>query len=98
MFAGAESVILSAWEVDDRSAAKLFIKTYEGLGDHDKAHALRQAKLALLKNRETSHPYFWGPYLLMGEWKVRFPPNFKEVELRDMRFKGLSAWRRLFGI
>jgi CHAT domain-containing protein len=33
-----------------------------------KADALRQAQLKLLKNPEYSHPYFWAPYLLVGNW------------------------------
>jgi CHAT domain-containing protein len=33
-----------------------------------KAEALRRAQLSLLKNPEYNHPYFWAPFVLVGNW------------------------------
>jgi CHAT domain-containing protein len=33
-----------------------------------KAEALRLAQLALLKNSRFERPYFWAPYVLVGNW------------------------------
>ena len=72
LFAGSESVILGLWQVNDESTAKLFIDMYRNLRNSSKAEALRQAKLSLLKDPSTSHPYFWAPFILAGNWNVTF--------------------------
>ncbi|MFB2838670.1 CHAT domain-containing protein, partial [Floridanema evergladense] len=33
-----------------------------------KAEALRQAQLTLLSNSEYKHPFFWAPFVLIGNW------------------------------
>ncbi|MBP6505644.1 MAG: CHAT domain-containing protein, partial [Rhodoferax sp.] len=30
--------------------------------------ALRQAQLTLLSDRRYRHPYYWSPFLLIGNW------------------------------
>ncbi len=72
LFAGTDAVILSTWQVNDESTARLFIEMYRNLKKGSKAEALRQAKLTLLKDPSTSHPFYWGPFILMGNWKVRY--------------------------
>lgn len=98
LVAGADSVILSMWQVNDESTAKLFIEMYRKLKEKSKAEALRQAKLALIADKSTSHPYYWGPFVLMGKWHVSLPPGFNKPDPEKVRFKGLSVWRRLFSL
>jgi len=98
LFAGSDSVILSLWQVNDDSTARLFIDMYRSLGDGSKAEALRRAKLALLANPATSHPYYWAPFILMGEWTVAFPPSHLKPDQQRMRFQGVSAWRKLLSM
>ncbi|MEJ2717640.1 MAG: CHAT domain-containing protein [Deltaproteobacteria bacterium] len=98
LFAGADSVILSMWPVNDESTATLFINMYKKLQNVSKAEALRQAKLALLNNRATSHPYYWAPFVLVGKWNVTFRPGFNKIDPKKMRFKGLSTWRKFFSM
>jgi len=33
-----------------------------------KSEAVRRAQLHLLKQPESSHPYFWAPFILVGNW------------------------------
>jgi CHAT domain-containing protein len=33
-----------------------------------KAQALRMAQLELLKVKQFEHPYFWSPFILVGNW------------------------------
>jgi CHAT domain-containing protein len=33
-----------------------------------KAEAVRLAQLHLLKIPQYSHPYYWGPFILVGNW------------------------------
>jgi CHAT domain-containing protein len=96
LFAGSESVILGLWQINDESTAKLFIDMYRNLRESSKAEALRQAKLSLLKDPATSHPYFWAPFILAGNWNVVFQPCSRPMDTHSMRFKGLSNWKKLF--
>ena len=65
IYAGAQSALLTLWDVQDRSTAQLMASFYSHLyrGD-DKAVALRKATLEL---REVHpHPYYWAPFVLLG--------------------------------
>ncbi len=48
------------------------IKFYHNLSQPglkmSKAEALRQAQIDLLKNPAYKHPYFWAPFVLIGNW------------------------------
>ena len=33
-----------------------------------RANALRNARLTMLAKREPRHPYYWAPFILMGNW------------------------------
>ena len=95
LFAGSESVIFGLWQVNDESTAKLFIEMYRNLRDASKAEALRKAKLTLLKDPATSHPCYWAPFILVGNWNLAFQPGSRQIDTDTMRFKGLSTWKKL---
>ncbi len=67
---GARSTLATLWSVDDESTASLMVKFYQGLAQADmtKAEALRQAQLELQKHPEFQHPYFWAPFVMVGNW------------------------------
>ena len=66
--AGARTTLATLWSVDDESTAELMTKFYQELADAKvtKAEALQRAQLALLQKYEI--PYFWAPYVLVGNW------------------------------
>lgn len=66
--AGARSTLATLWSVDDRSTAELMSQFYQEFANAQvsKAEALRRAQLTLLANYEI--PYFWAPYILVGNW------------------------------
>ncbi|NBD14711.1 MAG: CHAT domain-containing protein, partial [Cyanobacteria bacterium] len=68
--AGARSTLATLWSVNDEATAFLMGQFYEALKDPTvtKAEALRLAQLALLKNSRFERPYFWAPYVLVGNW------------------------------
>lgn len=68
---GAGSVVATLWMVVDESTATLMTDFYGGIasGKASKAEALRQAQLKLLRTPKTADPYFWAPFVLMGNWK-----------------------------
>lgn len=65
--AGAPSLVVSLWTVDDATTAELMHTFYTTLqaGARPGA-ALRQAQLALMQHHP--HPFFWAPFVLMGRW------------------------------
>lgn len=68
LHAGAASLIVSLWTVDDESMTHLVTDFYtQWLAGNRKAQALRQAQLALLEKYE--HPYYWAPLVLVGNEK-----------------------------
>ncbi|MDY6941019.1 MAG: CHAT domain-containing protein [Cyanobacteriota bacterium] len=67
---GARSTLGTLWTVWDRSTAKLMARFYQELsvpGTH-KSEALRQAQLSLLQQPEYEHPFYWAPFVLVGNW------------------------------
>ncbi len=65
LHAGAQSLILSLWDVHDTSTAEFMSAFYRRLGTGEsKAEALRSAMLQL----RTSYPhcYQWAPFILVG--------------------------------
>ena len=68
--AGARSTIATLWSVNDQGTAKFMSHFYEQLQQNDisKAEALRRAQLAMLEDSWYSHPFYWSPFLLVGNW------------------------------
>jgi CHAT domain-containing protein len=66
--AGARSTLATLWSIDDESTAELMAKFYHELENATvtKAEALRRAQLVVLTSYE--NPYFWAPYVLVGNW------------------------------
>jgi CHAT domain-containing protein len=66
--AGSRSTVASLWAVEDESTAKLMSQFYQELQQNklNKAKALQQAQIKLLKNSEP--PLTWAPYVLIGNW------------------------------
>jgi CHAT domain-containing protein len=74
--AGAASLVLSLWAVEDRSTAHLMEAFYSGLKQGlEKGEALRAAQRLLLNGQAQDeadlrqayrHPYFWAPFILVG--------------------------------
>ena len=64
--AGAQSVLMSLWKVDDQATQQLMTGFYsEWLTNSKKQAAFREAQLKLRK--QYSHPYYWGAFVMMGE-------------------------------
>ncbi len=67
--AGTRSVLGTLWQVSDESTALLMGDFYNHLrAGATKAEALRRAQLALLADPNFRHPFYWAPYILVGNW------------------------------
>jgi CHAT domain-containing protein len=71
LYAGTPSVVVSLWKVSDRSTAELMVSLYQHLKESavSKAEALQQAQLKLIQKGRYAHPYYWAPFVLVGEVK-----------------------------
>ena len=66
---GARSTLATLWSVQDQSTAELMTHFYKALQPGvSKAQALRQAQLKLLNSPQYQNPYFWAPFVLVGNW------------------------------
>ena len=65
--AGAQSVVMSLWQVADQSTADLMVDFYRRMDEgENKKEALRSAAIALRSKPGYEHPYFWAPFILSG--------------------------------
>ncbi|PYY07001.1 MAG: hypothetical protein DMG69_21305 [Acidobacteria bacterium] len=66
LHAGAQSLVLSLWDVHDKSTAEHMRAFYRHLGEgNTKPAALRAAMLEL--RERYPHPYQWAPFILVGK-------------------------------
>ena len=72
-YAGARSLLVSHWEVDDEATAALMTGVFLQMKNNPKlshGEALRQSMLAILDNAKTdydAHPRMWAPFVVVGE-------------------------------
>jgi len=66
LYAGTRAVLVTLWDVDDKSTAE-FMKFFYGhlLSHPDKSHALQKAMQEV--RERYPHPYFWAPFALIGK-------------------------------
>lgn len=67
---GANSVLATLWKVSDESTAIYMADMYhlrsKGLS---KIESVRKAQINLMATPKYAHPYFWAPFILMGNWQ-----------------------------
>jgi CHAT domain-containing protein len=63
--AGAPTLLLSLWTVDDETTPELMVSFYKRLlAGEAPARALRAAQLQLMEKQP--HPFFWAPFMIAG--------------------------------
>jgi CHAT domain-containing protein/Tfp pilus assembly protein PilF len=69
VLAGAQSQVMSLWEVADRPTRELMVNYYKGLQlGQGRSEALRNVQLRMLRSRDRRHPYYWAAFINSGEW------------------------------
>ena len=67
LLAGAQSILASLWEVNDRSTLEFMVDFYQNLDNKGKAGSLSQVQRQMSQTRgRYQHPYFWGSFVLIG--------------------------------
>ncbi|MGL5060525.1 MAG: CHAT domain-containing tetratricopeptide repeat protein [Microcoleus sp.] len=71
MYAGAQRVAVSLWNVDDEGTSVLMEKFYQKMLQEKlaPAAALRAAQLEMMREEKWQSPYYWAAFMLQGEWK-----------------------------
>ena len=66
--AGCPAVAASQWDVDADATTALMIEFHRGmLAGKSRAEALRQAELRLLKGQKYTDPFYWAPFVIVGD-------------------------------
>lgn len=82
-YAGAKSLVLSKWEVSDKTTPQLMKYFYANLkAGMNKSKALQQAKLKHLKTTEAfyTNPFYWGSFYIIGNTdKISFESNLNDL-------------------
>jgi len=68
---GARTVLSTLWDVADESSPEFMRRFYTQLSEDGvgPAEALRRAQVELIGTTAFSDPYYWAPYILMGDWE-----------------------------
>jgi tetratricopeptide (TPR) repeat protein len=66
--AGCPSTVVSQWDVDAATTTSLMVRFHERLtAGATKSAALRDAALSVLQKPESRHPFYWAPFVLIGD-------------------------------
>lgn len=70
-YAGAAAVLLSLWQVADESTCYLMENFYWHYvkNGRSKSSALQLAMQAVKAQPGYAHPYYWAPFVVMGDWR-----------------------------
>ena len=70
VLAGAESELMSLWRVDDAATSDLMVEYYKRLeAGEERAEALRQVQIKMLRSKDRNHPFFWASFIPVGDWR-----------------------------
>jgi CHAT domain-containing protein len=71
MYAGAKRMLVSLWDVPDGATAELMTRFYTQVLHHElpAPEALKLAQESMQEQRRWRDPYYWGAFVLMGDWQ-----------------------------
>ena len=80
-YAGASSVLMSLWPVNDQATSQLMERFYIHLKSSESiSRALRKTKLELIDSDNLSHPYYWAGFIISGKADhVIFSRRYKQI-------------------
>jgi CHAT domain-containing protein/tetratricopeptide (TPR) repeat protein len=73
--AGAKTVIMSLWSVEDETTRQWMGTLYREhfLNGKDTGESVRAASLRILRQRrakhQSTHPFYWGAFIAAGDWR-----------------------------
>ena len=73
-YAGARALLVSHWSVESNAASALTTAMFEATRNDPtigRAEALRQSMMGLASIQATAHPFYWAPFVVVGEGGAR---------------------------
>lgn len=72
IYAGSQNLLVSLWKVADNSTSQLMVAFYKLMLDKENANLnyaelLQKAKLSLIADKNYARPYYWAPFILIGD-------------------------------
>jgi CHAT domain-containing protein len=86
MSAGTPRIVVSLWNVNDQATAELMTRFYRGMIEKGlpPSSALRCAQLSIREQPEWRSPFYWAPFIFIGEWQIGTRPD-EPLEKRVVR-------------
>ncbi len=80
-YAGASSVLMSLWPVNDQATSQLMDRFYIHLKSSESiARAIRKTKLEMIDSDNLSHPYYWAGFIISGKAdQIIFSRRYKQL-------------------
>lgn len=72
MYAGSRGLVVSHWSVDSGSAARLLTGMFQS-GAATQAEGIKAAQAALQADPARAHPYYWAPFVIVGDGARAMP-------------------------
>ncbi len=67
IYAGARAVLATHWVADDKAADAITTQFFAEARGNAMHNALRNAQTTLMNKSATAHPYYWAPYVVIGD-------------------------------
>lgn len=70
IYAGANRVVASLWNIDDLATTDLMTRFYANLEKRKMppAAALRKAQIEMWEHKPRQSPYYWAAFEMQGDW------------------------------
>ena len=95
-YAGASSVLISLWSVNDQATSQLMFDFYKSLRSaKTPIRALRDAKLSMIHSGTASHPFYWAGFIITGNVEYRIFSSLREV-LAHPQFFNIDRYRPIY--
>ena len=73
VIAGAESLVMTLWQVDDIATKELMAGYYTKLrAGKPRSSGLREMQLEIQSRDKYAHPFYWASFILSGDWRPAF--------------------------
>ena len=70
--AGTKSMLVTHWDVETNSAVQLTTGSLKNLENSESlSKALQKTKISMMNNKDTAHPFYWAPFVLIGNLNVQ---------------------------
>ena len=70
LLAGARSLVVSLWPIDDKISAHAFEHFYQNIIEGKSvSNSLFDTRRWMIQETIFKHPYYWAPFVLIGDWE-----------------------------